>query len=515
MNLRRRLNLVAFSISCLIACSPAQTVLSRNVAKPPAERVPVAAALPKPDPDSVPPLASYIPHRPFPTIVDSSLDNGLSVQVIERHALPVVTAELIINSGLASEDDRAGAARLAAEWLEAGGAGRWNSRQLRETVDSLGASLEISVSRDAARFSLTVTSDRLDPALEILAALVKKPRFDKPEFEKLKQRELERVESLSRTSGSWMAQMWLQKQLFRLPIGVHPYASYDLLPDELHRLTAAMCRDWFREFVSPRNAYLLLVGDIASSTAHTLAERHFAGWSGPEVRAFNPSSTEGLSKFEIFVVDKPNSTQSDIFLATLGPNRHDPAFAWAALAQQVVGGGVSGRLFLDLREKRSLAYSTGAAIQELAAGPSVLYLSAGTQTAKTSEAVGALLEHFEKLGTGAFSPEELETAEHFLIDSMPTRWEQVQSLAAQLSQLRIQSLPNDYFDTLRDSIARTAAEDIARWSIKTFRRELSVLVVAGDSQRVATELTKYAPVSIVNPARGFRLTSQLPRTAGQ
>ena len=515
MNLQRRLTLVAFGILCLIACNPAQTALPHNTPKSLAQPVPVSAAMPKPDPDSVPPQASYIPQRPFPSISDSALDNGLSLQVIEHHALPVVTAELIINSGLASEEDRAGAARLAAEWLEAGGAGRWNSRQLREAVDSLGASLEITVSRDSTRFSLTVTSDRINAALEILAALVQKPRFDKSEFEKLKQREVERVESLSRTSGAWMAQMWLQRQLFRLPIGVHPYASYDLLPDELRRLTATMCRDWFREFVSPRNAYLLLVGDIAPSAAHTMTERHFAAWSGPEVKAFNPSSTEGLSKFEIFVVDKPNSTQSDIFLATLGPNRHDPAFAWAALAQQVVGGGVSGRLFLDLREKRSLAYSTGAAIQELAAGPSVLYLSAGTQTAKTAEAVGALLEHFEKLGTGQYSPEELETAEHFLIDSMPTRWEQVQSLAAQLSQLRIQSLPNDYFDTLRDSIAHTSIEDIARWSTKVFRREQSVLVVAGDSQRVAPELTKYAPVSVVNPAQGFRLTSQLPRAAGQ
>jgi len=337
MNLRRRLILVAFGISCLLACSPAQTAPPHKTPKPPTRPVPVSAEMPKPAPDSVPPLASHIPQRPFPAISDVSMDNGLSLQVIEQHALPVVTAELIINSGLASEEDRAGSARLAAEWLEAGGAGRWSSRQLREAVDTLGASLEIAVSRDAARFSLTVTSDHIDAALEILAALVQKPRFDQSEFEKLKQREVERVESLSRTSGTWMAQMWLQRQLFRLPIGVHPYASYDVLPDELRRLTAAMSRNWFREFVSPRNAYLLLVGDIAPSAAHIMAERHFAAWSGPEVRAFNPSSTEGLSKFEIFVVDKPNSTQSDIFLATLGPNRHDPAFAWAALAQQVVG----------------------------------------------------------------------------------------------------------------------------------------------------------------------------------
>lgn len=497
--------------ACGHAPPPAPAKPLTATATAPAEPTPAA----KPDPNSIPPQASIVPLQPFPAVTGTTLDNGLQLQVIERHALPVVTAELIINSGLASEGDRAGAAKVTAEWLEAGGAGRWSSRQLREAVDSLGASLEINVSRDAARFSITVTADRLEPAVEILSALVQKPRFDTREFDKLKQRELERVQSLSRTSGNWMAQVWLQQQLFRLPIGVHPYASYDVLPDELQRLTSAVCREWFREFVSPRNAFLLLVGDVTLASSRKMADHYFKGWTGPEVKAFNPSSPEGLNKFEIFVIDKPNSTQSDIFLATLGPNRHDPSFALAAVAQQVVGGGVSGRLFLDVREKRSLAYSTGAGIQDLAAGPSVLYFSAGTQTSKTAEAVGALLEHFEKLGNGQFTDDEVQLAEHFLIDSMPTRWEQVQSLSSQLAQLRIQSLPNDYYDVLREGIARAKTDEIARWATKVFRREQSVLVLAGNSQLVAPQLTKYAAVTVVNPSRGFRLTTQLPRAPGQ
>jgi predicted Zn-dependent peptidase len=358
---------------------------------------------------------------------------------------------------------------------------------------------------------MTVTADHLERALEILATVIRKPRFDKVEFDKLKQREFERVESLSRTSGSWMAQMWLQRRLFRLPIGVHPYATYDLLPSELQRLTMMTCREWYREFVSPHNAYLFLVGDVTLPAAQAQAARLFAGWSGPEIKAFNPSPPEDIDKFEIFIVDKPNSTQSDIFLATLGPNRHDSDFALASIAQQVVGGGVSGRLFLDVREKRSLAYSTGAGIQDLAAAPSVLYFSAGTQTAKTSETVGALLEHLENLSTGQFTSDEIETAEHFLVDSMPTRWEQVQSLASQLAQLRIHSLANDYYNTFREGIARTSSENVANWAHRLLRRDRAVLVLAGDSKVVAPTLTKYAQVNVVSPTQGFRITNQLPR----
>jgi zinc protease len=287
------------------------------------------------------------------------------------------------------------------------------------------------------------------------------------------------------------------------------------LPSELDRLSPAICKGWFREFVTPRNAHLSLVGDLASANSRGAIERHFARWSGPEVRGFNPSVPEGLSHFEIFVVDRPSSTQSDIFLALLGPNRREPSFPMAAIAQQIVGGGVAGRLFLDVREKRSLAYSTGAGIQELAAGPSVLYFAAGTQTSKTSETVGALLEHLDRMGSGQIDQGELELAQRFLVDSMPIRWEQVQTLAAQLAQLRILALPNDYYDAFRDQLMHASVANIAEFTASLYRRDRAVMVLAGDSKVVAPELTKYATVSIVEPSQGFRLRGQLPRTAGQ
>ena len=120
---------------------------------------PAAPLLPKfvvePDPNATPPAANYMPLRPFPKVQSFSLENGLQIDLIERHSLPVVELELIVDSGLASEGSRAGAAKITPEWLEAGGAGRWNSRQLRESVDALGTSLEISVNRD---FSAMVPS---------------------------------------------------------------------------------------------------------------------------------------------------------------------------------------------------------------------------------------------------------------------------------------------------------------------------------------------------------------------
>ena len=491
----------------LAACqSTAPAIRPPMPPPPPVMSPPVAVA---PDPDATPPKASYVPPRPFPHAQSLTLENGLQVDLIERHSIPVIELELVVNSGLASEGSRPGAAKITPEWLEAGGAGRWNSQQLREAVDGLGTSLDINVHRDFSRLSMAVTSDRLAPAIEILGALVQTPHFDHQEFVKLRQRELERVRSLARTSGAWMAQMWLQRQLFRLPIGVHPYASFDILPSELERLDEASCRGWFKEFITPQNARLIVVGDASLERLRLEVQRVFARWTGPEVAAFNPSVAETTSKFELFVVDRPNSTQSDIYLAFLGPNRRDPDFPQAATLQQIVGGGVAGRLFLDIREKRSLAYSTSAGIKELAQAPSVLYFSAGTQTSKTAETVGALLQHLDNMEKGTVSPDELDAAQHFLVDSMPIRWEQVQSLASQLTQLRTLGLPLDHYDFIRDKIANTTVDEVNRVARKLYRRDSAVIVVAGDANVVATGLTKYGPVTRVDPSQNFRLREQL------
>jgi len=494
-----------------------QVVGCQSATPPPKPAAPAAAvsaptlvAAPAPvDSLSVAPPASYVPPKPFPTVESFRLENGIEVDFIERHSLPVVDLELVIDAGIASEGSLAGAAKITPEWLEAGGAGHWNSQQLRETVDALGTNLDISVNRDSSRWSLSVTSDRLVPALGILSALVKAPHFDPTEYTKLRKRELERVRSLSRTSGAWMAQMWLQRKLFQLPIGVHPYGSFDVLPTELERLEASQCREWFKRYVTPENARLVVVGDVNPAALRSEIEHAFGHWKGPDVPAFNPSEPEDLSKFEIFVVDRPNSTQSDIYVALLGPNRRDPDFPEVAILQQIVGGGVAGRLFLDVREKRSLAYSTGAGIQELAKAPSVLYFSAGTQTPKTAEAVGALLEHLEKLGRGTITANELEDAQHFLIDSMPIRWEQVQSLAWQLTQLRTLQLPLDYYNVVRHRIGLATLDSVTRVAAKLYHRERAVIVIAGDGNSIASSLTKYGPVTRVDPSQNFRLRDQL------
>jgi len=457
----------------------------------------------------IPPASNSGATRPFPTIATANLSNGLALDVIERHSMPVVQLSLVVAAGHARDANHPGAARVLAQLLEAGGAGPWTSEKLRETVDALGSSLDIVSTRDNLRWSLAVTADKVPDALAILSALAQKPHFDRKEFLKLKGRELERVRSLAKTSGGWLAQYWLHRELYRQPMGIHPYASVDVLPSEVERLGLDDCREFYRAHIVPKNSRIMAVGAVDLTTLTREVEKAFGMWTShdaPDDGLAEPSSTEEL---KVFVIDRPGSAQSDLLLGLLGPSRREAEFPSIMAIQQILGGGVAGRLFLDIREKRSLAYSTYAGVQEVAAGPSVLTLSAGTQTQKTAEAASALLEHFDRIATDPGTLQELETAQNYIVRGMPARWETVESLSSQLLLLRTQNQSERYFDDLREQVTSLSTVVLHEPATRYFQRRHATLVVAGDASKIAESLRPLGPVEILDPEREFSIKHKL------
>ncbi len=473
------------------------------VAKPSASAPVAAAPTAKPDPLATPPAAGITPSLPFPPINHRSLANALELRVVPRKTYPIIELRLVVMSGQASDGEKPGLAAVAGELLKQGGAGKWTGRQLIEQAESLGSNLAISTERDATRISMGVTSADLEPALAILSAVVQAPRFAPEEFKKLKQEEIDRVKSSARGSAGWAASMLLYRELFELPTSIHPYSRYDALPTELEVLTLGDCKGWHKKHVTPENSVLVVAGDVDSAAVEAAVTKAFSGWKGKKPEPPSFSNPERPKHTEIVIADRPGSPQSQIYVATLGPERQSPDFPALKGADMVLGGGVAGRLFLDVREKRSLAYSTGSFVEEPAHGPIPVVLSAGTQTPKTPEAVAALLEHARLITTQAPNPDELEIAQRQLSDSFLFRMETVGSIADLTAKLAILHLPDDYYDEYRKAVRNLDASDIVAVAQRNYQPAASLVIVAGDASAIAEPLKKIAPVRVVDPERGF------------
>jgi len=507
------------SRASLVASFPLLLAAAGCAAPPPppkaapvvAQAPPTKPASPPLDPLATPPAPGVAPDSPFPNIAHSRLDNGLELRVVTRKTYPIIELRLVLFSGVASDGKEPGVAAIAGELLKAGGAGQWNAAELAERAESLGADLDVHTDRDSTRITLSVTTGDFDAALDLLGAVAQKPRFAPVEFDKLKQRELERVRNSAKSSAGWAGSMVLYRELFDLPTAVHPYSHYDAKPTELDKLTLASCKNWYKENVTPENATLVIAGDVDPVVAEGAAKRVFSSWKGPKPNppVFNAPMPQ--TERMVWLVDRPHAAQSQIYVAGLGPERSNPAWPALATTNQVLGGGVAGRLFLDVREKRSLAYSTSSSLEEPAHSPVPIVLSAGTQTAKTGLALQGLLDNLDKITSSPPTEAEVASGSRYLSDSFLFRTETLGAVADLTVKLAVLGLPDDYFDDYRRALRKLdngAVLDAAQHYV-SFKNP--VIVVAGDASRIAKPLSHFAKVTVIDPQHDFAPGRQLPK----
>jgi zinc protease len=496
--------------SCAATHAPAKTPAIALSAPSTAKSVATEA-----DPFATPPTGGPTPDVPFPTIAHDRLDNGLELRVVTRKIYPLIELRLVIFSGSASDGKQTGVASLTGDMLKAGGAGNWSAADLTERAESLGSSIEIATGRDSTQIRMAITTGDFDAALDLLGAVAQRPRFAANEFAKLKERALEGAKSAAKSDPGWAASMVLYRELFHTGLDSHPYAHFDAQAADINRLTLAECRRWYQSHVTAKNAALVIAGDIDPSTVTAAARRVFGTWRGN--RPEPPAMNEPLPPLPdtIWVVDRPHSAQSEILVAALGQERASPSWPAVTEVNQILGGGVAGRLFLDVREKRSLAYSTGSSLNEVAHGPVPIVLSAGTQTPKTAQALQALLDNAQKISAAPPTKAEVGTASRYLANSFLFKTETLGAVADMAAKLAVLGLPDDYFDTYRHALATLDSASLFRAAQQSFGFSNPVIVVAGDASQIAKPLTHFANIVVVDPVRGFEPTSQLPMNEQQ
>jgi len=484
--------------------------------QPPAAPVSVPAPVPEAPKETVQPAREAPPESgppretPFPKIEHQDLANGLALDVVQAHTLPIVQIRVLVKSGAAADGDNTGLANLTAKMLKDGGAGRYSSKDLLAKIETLGADLGIEVGPDSTVLSLAVSKAHFDEAIDLLGTVTREPRFDEQEFGKLKKRQVQKLADKAKSSGTWAATMLLWRELYRLPTGLHPYASYDAVPSELSKITPQFCRDFYRKNFTPKNTEIVVGGDIDGDTARKSVERAFGSWKGSEAAALTFAEATPPEHLKILLADRPKSAQSDIYVGMLGPSRKDESWTAVKVANQILGGGVSGRLFLDVREKRSLAYNTRSSVGELARGPVPLTAYAGTQTAKTGLAVQALLDNLKRISSDPASDDELNTARRYLSDIFAVRMETIGSVADMVVSLKVLGLPDDYYDAYRKEI-RTVSSDSALKGIGEHIREgHTIIAVSGDAEKIGPVLAHFGEVLVFNPEKEFERIRTIP-----
>jgi zinc protease len=451
-----------------------------------------------------PPPSGVAKESPFPTVTRGKLANGLDVAVVTSRALPIVQIRLVVKAG--ENYGGVGTAAFVGDMLKDGGTRSMSSAEVLRRVETLGSDLSIRTDMDSTVIAMPLTKDTTDAGLAILAEVVREPRFDGEELKKTKARAIDSAEDALRSSGTFTASRIVWAELYPEK---SPYHTYALLPSQIAKIDGAQIRDHHRKYFVPKNSTLVIAGDIDAAAAKELAQRHFGAWTGGEPPKVELAAARAPQKTQVFIAHRPKSVQSDIFVATLAPQRTDKRWPQIRIATHVLGGGVASRLFTDVREQRSLAYSTTAQVREVAHGDEPLVLYAGTQTGKTEAALTGLLENIDRMKSSPPTTQETDTARRYLSDIFAIRMEAVGSIADMVATQDAMGLPDGYWDTYRKELRATDAKEVEA-VVPTLLGGKPIIVVSGDADVIGGELAKFGDVTVLDPEKEFKTIKTIP-----
>lgn len=437
------------------------------------------------------PVAEPITYDPTPRYESFTLANGLKVLVIENHKAPLVTVQLGLRSGAWCEE-KPGAASMALQMLTRGTA-QHSERELADELEIHAISLTGQTNMDDSTVTASCLTEHLDRAVQLLAEVVRTPTFPENEFRKLR-RQVRTDLAISTAEPSYIASRELRRRLY----GRHPYARTATGEiEDVDALQVADARQWWQRFARPDMAALIFAGDITRERAQRLAEATFDDW-----RAEGPAPTVALPPVpepgptHIYLVDRPG-VQSQIRAGrSLDLTRNSPGYFVSRVVSEYFGGAFSSRLNETIRVKKGLTYgaSGGYNARRFAGG---FTLSTFSQTARTPEAVQAILDEVRRLTAEPPSARELETIKSYTLGSFPREREAPAQIVDDLWLIESCDLPGDYLQKLLAGVARADAAECMRLIGETVDPARLTIVVVGPARELRKELEQIAPVTVV------------------
>jgi zinc protease len=440
------------------------------------------ATAPKPGPERALVL-------PKPTVF--TLGNGLTVYVVERHELPIVSVQLRTLAGAAANPpDRPGLAGITASLLTEGTANR-SSEEIANQASLLGADIHSSSDRDSAQLGISLLSKHVGRGLELLADSMEHPTFPATDLDRIR---ASRLTSLLQQQDN-PVQLALRAGELNLFGAANPYA-YDALgtADSLHAITREEIAAFHASHYGPKTSLLELTGDVTLPEARKLAEQTLGKWtSNAEPGSLPPVPAPPERK--ILLVDKPGSPQTALLAFGVGMPRSSSDYPAATVMNTMLGGLFSSRINMNLREQHGYTYGAFSFFW-FYRGTGPFIAGAQVRSDVTAPAAEQLFKELDGIHTKPLTDAELRLAKDSIIRSLPGDFESADSVNGQLADLWTFGLPLDYYAKLPAQIEDVSSADAQQAAAKYIHPENLLVIAVGDKSKIESGLKdlKLGPV---------------------
>jgi zinc protease len=423
------------------------------------------------------------PEPKFPVTQRAKLSNGMEVIVAERHSVPVINMNLLIDAGFAADQFALpGTAALAMNMLDEGTKTK-NSIEISKELASLGATLGAGSNLDTSVVSLSTLKSTLDRALNLYSDVILNPAFPQADFERLQKIQLATIQR-EKSQPVTMGLRVFPKLLYGPGHAYgNPYTGTGT-EESVAKLKREDLMKFHGTWFKPNNATLVVVGDTTLSEIQPKLEALFSGWKTGTVPAKNIATIALPPKQVVYLVNKPGAIQSVILSGVLAPPKANPDEISIESMNTVLGGAFISRLNMNLRENKHWSYGAGTFIPP-ARGQRIFLAYAPVQTDKTKESVVEITNELHGiLKDRLVTADELAMAKSNLTQALPGLWETNAAVGQAINEIVEFKLSPDYYSTYAGKVKALTVANLNEAATKVVRPDNLVWVVVGDREKI-------------------------------
>ncbi len=398
------------------------------------------------------------------------LDNGIRLMVKENRVIPLVSVQISFLAGVRFEEEAQNGINQFMAVMINKGTEKQTSLEIAKKVERMAGSLSGFSGYNSFGLSFTFLSQHFDEAMALLGEVIKHPSFDADETEKRRRSILASIRQQEDNLSS-MAFKLFRKVLYEK----HPYRMDTIgTLDSIKKITQKDLKEYYKRIAIPEHMVITIVGDVDLKQATTAVKKEFGtiqkiDFAHPEIPQEPP--LQKTRKAEIykekeqahFVLGFPGAT-------VLSRDRYALDVLDAALS------GMGGRLFYELRDKQSLAYSL-AFISNVNLDPGFICVYMGTHPDKIETAIAGVLAEMRKIRDEGLTEDEVERAKRYLIGNFEIGLQTNGAHARQMSVDELMGLGYDHLERYPGEIQKVTREDVHRMAKKYFNLEAYALAV--------------------------------------
>ena len=421
-----------------------------------------------------------------PEIRRFELPNGLKVRFVPYGEVPKATVRLVVQTGNVDEAaNEVWLSDLMGDLLEQGTTNR-TAEQIAREAALMGGALDVSVVSNQTFFAGDVFSESAPALVNLIADVVRNPRFPESELTRLKADRVRQV-SIARSTPQALAQERFAAVLFP----DHPYGRVFPTEAMLQGYTLDQVKSFYDRNFGAARSFLYVVGRFDQNAVERAIRDAFGTW-----KAGNPPSrvtVQPVSKRAVYFIERPGAVQSTLYIGLPVIDPSNPEYLPLTVMNAILGGSFGSRITSNIREQKGYTYSPQGVINTRL-GAAVWTEIADVTTNVTGPAIKEIIGEIDRLRGEPPTAAELTGIQNYLAGTFVLRNSARGGIAGQLSFLDLYGLSEEYLRTYVQRVYALTPADIQRLAQTYIDPARLAIVVVGDPAIVREQIKTYGEI---------------------